>query len=258
MVMYNILKKLHGHIYSEATLSLHAFSLVILPVYFFFNFLFYTDLGSIYFTLLSFYYSLPDYDKEKGVKDLKISNMVCSMICGIISIFFRQNNIVWILFIIGNMILSTVDPFKINNFKQIVNGIIYKMNVIVEIFEIFIPIIIGFIGFLIYNEGSVVLGDKTNHIPVFHPTQILYFILFASIPYYIQSIMNIKNVIYDFIHNGFVKNVLLIVIFSILSFIIIEKFTLIHPFLLADNRHYTFYIVKDILNVFISYIFIFI
>lgn len=250
LVMFKILKKLHGHICTDAALSFHSFSLVLFPVFFFFNFLFYTDLGSVFFTLNSFYFSLPGYDKEKGVKDLSLLNMVISMINGLIAIFFRQNNIIWVLFIIGNMILSTADPLKINNFKLLLNGIIKRMNVIIQIIEVFIPLIVSFIVFLLYNGGSVVVGDKTNHIPVFHPTQMLYFILFLSIPYYVRYLTNIKNFMNEFIYNGFgfVKNMLFIVVCCILSFIVIEKFTLIHPFLLADNRHYTFYIVKDILK----------
>jgi len=41
----------------------------------------------------------------------------------------------------------------------------------------YILVLIGFIGFVIYNRG-IVVGDKSNHQVSFHPTQLLYFSLF--------------------------------------------------------------------------------
>lgn len=91
-----------------------------LPIYYFFNFLYYTDLGSVYFVLLSFYYSLLSYDKEEGYKKINYNRLILSLLFGCVAVLFRQNNIIWLAFIFGNLILSIIDPFKISTVMQLV------------------------------------------------------------------------------------------------------------------------------------------
>ncbi|KAJ2475133.1 glucosyltransferase, partial [Coemansia sp. RSA 2320] len=61
-------------------------------------------------------------------------------------------------------------------------------------------------------NGGIVLGDKANHEPVLHIPQMLYFYA------YVVAAMAAC----------------------------IQRYTIEHPFLLSDNRHYPFYLWKDI------------
>ena len=108
------------------------------------------------------------------------------------------------------------------------------------------------------------IGDKSNHVATLHLAQLLYlwpYITFFSIPltypYLLQAISAIfamlttvfsleGNLIFKrkkilprpLVAGGFLGIALLIVRFS----------TVIHPFTLADNRHYTFYVFRLLLR----------
>lgn len=111
-------------------------------------------------------------------------------------------------------------------------------------------IVIGlFVLFVVFlNNGNIVVGDHSAHLPRFHPMQLCYFMIFTlvfSLPWslsesYLKTQMS-KSVTTYF--HEIIKNVskkvfiaLLIVTSSLVYFN-----TIAHPYLLADNRHYTFY-----------------
>lgn len=84
---------------------------------------------------------------------------------------------------------------------------------------------------------------------VFHPNQLLYLSLFciANFPItlgeYLSSIGNFFQRIY------ISRHALAAYLFLLsLSIILVDQFTLVHPFILADNRHYTFYIYRYMLK----------
>ena len=100
-----------------------------------------------------------------------------------------------------------------------------------------------FMIFIYQNEG-VVMGDKEHHPLTLHPAMILHqvaaiFICTAplTLPASIQS-GNTLKVLFSWRF--------LLCTFS--CFLIIEYGCLSHPFLLADNRHYMFYIWKRLLS----------
>lgn len=93
-----------------------------------------------------------------------------------------------------------------------------------------------FVLFVYLNEG-IVVGDKTAHVPGVHIPQIFYFSLFICIfmwPYLLSKILDFLQVIMKWKFTI----VTLVIIFSV----IVYCNTIVHPYLLADNRHYTFYI----------------
>jgi alpha-1,2-glucosyltransferase len=99
-----------------------------------------------------------------------------------------------------------------------------------------------FVAFLVVNEG-IVVGDRTAHQVNFHPTQILYFCAFTlalTAPYQVTKLSRFL---------GFVrKNLLLSAVCLAGMALTVHYFTLAHPYLLADNRHYTFYIWRRLIN----------
>lgn len=94
---------------------------------------------------------------------------------------------------------------------------------------------VSFLYFIFSNNG-IVVGDRDAHHSTIHLPQILYFSLFYVIftwPYIISDIIPFAKHIMS--RRTFFLTALLFSIFAVYST------TVVHPYLLADNRHYTFY-----------------
>ncbi|KAK1836879.1 glycosyltransferase [Podospora conica] len=119
-----------------------------------------------------------------------------------------------------------------------------------------LTILFLFASFVAWN-GGVVLGDKTNHIATLHLPQTLYlfpFLAFFSFPLLLPSLLSplrtlsrlftgrptppgttaSQTVYYAPYH----------LLTTLLSLLAVKHNTIIHPFTLADNRHYMFYIFR--------------
>lgn len=90
--------------------------------------------------------------------------------------------------------------------------------------------------FVFLNNG-IVVGDRTAHKATIHLPQLFYFSLFCLFfawPFFIGEIRSfyrfIKLYTYSF------------VIAIIVCLVIVYFNTLVHPYMLADNRHYLFYV----------------
>ncbi|KAK6244875.1 hypothetical protein QUC31_011284 [Theobroma cacao] len=115
-------------------------------------------------------------------------------------------------------------------------------------FSPFFFVLLAFVGFLICN-GSVVLGAKEAHTVSPHFAQIMYFsivsALFAAPLHF--TIGQALDLFWSFWKNrllGFFLGFLALIA-SLLS---VHFFSIAHPYLLADNRHYTFYLWRKIIN----------
>ncbi len=88
---------------------MNSITITLFPLNYFFQFLYYTDVGSTFFTLLAYYYNLK-------------SRHYLTLIFGIISILFRQTNIIWILFFLMLFLLNEINELikkkKFNNSKN--------------------------------------------------------------------------------------------------------------------------------------------
>lgn len=104
----------------------------------------------------------------------------------------------------------------------------------------FIFTLLTFAFFVFVNKG-IVVGDKKNHEASLHLVQIFYFASFAcffSLPSFIFAPKKLKNLL-TWLRSTY--KILFLVALP-LSCVVIRNFTYEHPFLLADNRHYTFYL----------------
>lgn len=98
---------------------------------------------------------------------------------------------------------------------------------------------IGFIIFFIMNGNSIVVGDHLAHPPVFHFMQICYFLIFLC--FNSAPLLLLSSKTYQCL--GFIIRKPHKLLPSCLIFTCcVYFFTLQHPYLLADNRHITFYI----------------
>ncbi|KAJ3294187.1 glucosyltransferase [Rhizoclosmatium sp. JEL0117] len=223
-----------------------ALTISFFPISYFFHFLYYTDSGSTFFTLLAFLWSLEDWH-------------IGSAAASLVAMTFRQTNVIWMLFGAGTAVIrvlsdkkNPVTKGKLStelSFTSLFSLITLSINHLIYLIPILWPYIsaLGFFaGFIVWN-GGIVLGDKTNHIAQLHVVQLFYFSAFSA--FFLAPTINIPAKLKNFSAlirrslkspTGFVTLAAL----PVLAYIIISKFTIEHPFLLADNRHYTFYLWK--------------
>ena len=231
-----------------ATLS--GLSMSLFPILYFFNFLYYTDLGSTFFVLFAYLLHLHNYHKSSAV-------------VGAMSVLFRQTNIVWVVFmgwvsgypvLVGEKRsarseLNLKTNFKANlqfvlkpasnfNFKPLANLFVDVVGIVWP----YLVVVVAFASFLVLN-GGIVLGAKSDHEAGFHLCQILYFSLFSFA--FLLPVLPIYKVLREF--STFCRRTKkAIIMFLILTLLVIHFTTTTHRYLISDNRHYTFYVWKNI------------
>ncbi|XP_063304135.1 dol-P-Glc:Glc(2)Man(9)GlcNAc(2)-PP-Dol alpha-1,2-glucosyltransferase [Pelobates fuscus] len=251
-LVYLIFCQVHfKHKVSSFRKILSALNLYLFPTLYFFTFLYYTDSGSTFFVLFTYLMCL--YGNHKS-----------AALLGFCAFCFRQTNIIWIIFCAGNVIADELTKarnihMKKKDEKPVEKGTIFEFaDIIIFILRYmlsfknvltllvltwpYVILVIAFLGFLVVN-GGIVVGDKSNHEVCFHFPQLFYFFAFTlvfSFPHLI-SLQKKK----DFI-KALKRHCCLYIAIACISLFLIWKFTYVHQYLIADNRHYTFYIWKKI------------
>lgn len=214
-------------------------SLMCFPLLACYYYLYYTDVWSTIFILesLTLAINLPFGES---------TSIWLSAICGLISCIFRQTNIVWNFFIMivvverRALILKDFNNLKFNNYLKL---FIYAVE---NFKQLVFPYLVNFVlfGIFVICNRSLTLGDKDNHVAGLHMVQMFYcimFISFFSFPIWFSQ-MGLKYYCFR------VQRKLIRTLFELFAIImVIRFFTVVHPFLLADNRHYTFYLFKKII-----------
>ncbi|KAG0232022.1 glucosyltransferase [Actinomortierella wolfii] len=169
---------------------------LLFPLTWFFNFLYYTDGGSTTFVLVSWLAAL------KGKHSLSALGLI-------IALSFRQTNIIWALFILGTSLLNIATPEERRRFDPQASTITSPLDVLTAV--------LGFVEVLLKHLGLTIA---------------------TSSPY--LGLLAIFGI--------FVKwNGGIVLAFAAFVTWAVYSFTYVHPFLLADNRHYTFYITRILL-----------
>lgn len=92
-----------------------------------------------------------------------------------------------------------------------------------------------FAAFIVLNKG-IVVGDRENHMPVMHTSQLLHLSLVLSI--YLPVSWKALKSTFRALSAGITLILVSLIVISL------ELGWFEHPFLLSDNRHYTFYLWK--------------
>ncbi|KAG2117937.1 glucosyltransferase [Suillus discolor] len=226
----------------KLTPSIEAVVLSSFPIAWFFGFLYYTEVPSLVSVLCTVVAATQNKHWLAGL-------------LGIVSCLFRQNNVIWVLYAYAASQLM----------RDFIRSIMSAPKALPELLPAFVPyavVLALFGGFVIWNDG-IVLGDKSNHVPSFHVPQLYYFIAFATIigwPAVLCGEGGPLKIATDVILRmfGSKRRILLTAIISIFMGITIQRFTIHHPFLLSDNRHFTFYIWRRVfmLHAAVPYLFI--
>lgn len=204
-----------------------------LPPLWFFGFLYYTDMLGVWTILMSF----AAMENQRHVQ---------ASFFGLGSLFFRQTNIIWLMFIVGVAVVRemqhlaqvprhvTPPIFDLGFYRSIWTRLLQTVAP-------YAPVFFAFAAYIVWNDGAIVLGDKSHHEVTFHAAQVGYFFAFAlafSWP-----------VLLPFARRRWRKvHMCVAALFLAVGYFGVRYGTIVHPFLLADNRHYTFYIWRRLIN----------
>ncbi|KAM2983662.1 hypothetical protein FF2_009557 [Malus domestica] len=122
-----------------------------------------------------------------------------------------------------------------------------KLELLVS-FSPFILVLAAFIAFVQWN-GSVVLGAKDAHAVSPHFAQIMYFGLFSALA--MAPMLFILSQTVDLFRSMWKNKFLTFIQISLAlgaGFIAVHFFSIAHPYLLADNRHYPFYLWRKVIK----------
>lgn len=219
-------------------LLLISLSLSMLPTLFFFNSLYYTDPGSLFFVLLCYLLSINEFH-------------FLSASSGMVSILFRQTNIVWVFYAACLVVLHSfnnqIDSMRARQVKPTIRDCLLDNRFQIDLATKCSPyILVGltFITFLYVNQG-IVIGDKEAHQMQLHFAQILYFLGFFTIfsSSLFMRLTIVKQYLYFALRNPLLNATGFMVVMCLIKF---GRYA--HPYLLADNRHLTFYLWRRVLD----------
>ncbi|KAM0853782.1 hypothetical protein ACQ4PT_050850 [Festuca glaucescens] len=115
-------------------------------------------------------------------------------------------------------------------------------------FTPFAIVLVVFVAFIIWN-GGIVLGAKEAHVVSPHFAQFLYFGLVSAaslLPLHFTP-RRVSELFRGCAKNKTSSSLAMLVALG-LSFVAVHFFSIAHPYLLADNRHYTFYIWRKVIQ----------
>ncbi|CAG9558115.1 unnamed protein product [Danaus chrysippus] len=263
----SILKFIYGNQNdNQCKVIFQALNLALLPPLYFFSHVYYTETLSL--LLLLMFSTLCFINKSKYL----------IFIFGVLSVLMRQTNIAWIAMVFGfkvlnilirssrvfgnnylrntmlskrSLIARDIDTSKLKRYYGLTDVYIalkyhlptfftnsFQFITTMDWFLIVqqLMIMILYVVFVFIN-GSFVVGDKDSHTPTLHLPQMLYFLLFYGVfgvPYVLRKLLSTLKLLY--------RNKLLFVLIACVFLVVVHYNTIVHPCIVADNRHYTFYI----------------
>mmetsp|Transcript_27948 Transcript_27948/g.46954 ORF Transcript_27948/g.46954 Transcript_27948/m.46954 type:complete len:511 (-) Transcript_27948:144-1676(-) len=180
--------------------------------------------------------------------------------CATLCLFARQTNAVWLMFIAGTRMLHLLEQGGAIKDDSISAS--HVIHFIVQLWQnkfyllrhtgAFLLPVVGFLVFIYYN-GSIVLGDKEHHEPVFHLAMLVHMLCISSV---LISPVIVDQYVIDanksqFLLKHWADHLVTgggIVLCLLVTYVALMYFSYDHPFLQADNRHYTFYIWRRLLT----------
>ncbi|XP_047960646.1 dol-P-Glc:Glc(2)Man(9)GlcNAc(2)-PP-Dol alpha-1,2-glucosyltransferase isoform X1 [Salvia hispanica] len=152
-----------------------------------------------------------------------------------------------------NLAVETLNPMVHSSglLDEIYSIVLVSWNHLLEISVLLSPFLMvfaAFIAFVCWN-GSIVLGAKDAHTVSPHFSQFLYYGVVSSLftfPVHF-SFGQASTLSHQLLKNrllGFFQGFMALA----LAFLSVKFFSIAHPYLLADNRHYPFYLWRKVIN----------
>jgi len=276
IAVLKLLRKIYSELPESESVALVAASILFFPPLYFYNFMFYTDTISLFWVLMTYIAAI---NARLGKPNSPMPGRMTAFF-GTLAILCRQTNIVWLFFAVVHTSLlpqrAEIDlkqwrqdrsdatarpdvielgmqeesprPFELGWRPELahVKSVLFsppRLGSILINHAASLLVALAFVAFVYWN-GGVVVGDREHHVPVKHWAQFLYwtaFVLFGlCMPSLIVHVVNCR----ERYRSGrkFAKLVLAFISLSALSWWIVKNFTYVHEFILADNRHFIFYI----------------
>ena len=251
-----------------------ALNIALFPPLFFFSGLYYTDVLSTLVVLASY----STYLSQRRSPNSLLSTILTINI-GVLALLFRQTNIFWVaVFPAGLAVIDTLKehddvfdfPVEDAGLRKYFAFLLYLPRDIlmkrpVPVIKAVLPYVtlLGlFAGFVIWN-GGVVLGDKSAHVATVHIPQMLYlwpYMVFFSAPVVLPMLLRpvapalpkqARGLVEGYLSGSAAwsgPGVVVAVLFNAFALAAVHFNTIVHPYTLADNRHYVFYVFRIILR----------
>lgn len=251
--------------------SLAALTAVHLPVLWFSSALYYTDAASCASVLLLFCLADPlalsRVRRSEGVAITQQLMQFPILLVGGVSLLLRQTNICWqlLLFLLSAArVAMQLDlcaqpvplPVREYSFGAVVRSLLFcpfahQIRFAYTLFRqcwAYITLGCWFVAFVFWNGGSVVLGDRDAHRPKLHLAQPLYLLAFAAAAVLPQLLHRVDRPAIRRLSQWALQHKSLVALAFLAAAGCVHFGTLAHRYLLADNRHYTFYLWKNVLS----------
>eukprot|EP01012_Entosiphon_sulcatum_P004794 TRINITY_DN11988_c0_g2_i2.p1 TRINITY_DN11988_c0_g2~~TRINITY_DN11988_c0_g2_i2.p1 ORF type:complete len:374 (-),score=40.24 TRINITY_DN11988_c0_g2_i2:23-1144(-) len=224
---------------NKGTAILRSLSFSLLPVLYFFVFLFYTDVLSTLLLALMFYCA------PHGTR-----NYVPSALFAAAAVATRQTNIVWAFYLAATHFFVRLGQSSERKTKKQRVSALFSLSHVFTTVQPLAPFVflgVGFVAFVKWNNG-IVLGDKSNHVVVQHWAQVVYFFAFlCSSPF--QSLCTLLRFLREIrSKHAPVKTLCALVMWCVVATYWLHRYTYAHLFVLSDNRHFPFYLWRRVLS----------
>jgi alpha-1,2-glucosyltransferase len=249
-----LLRELHPRM-PAARAVLGACALGALPTHFFFAFLWYTDVASLFLVLSAYWLALRRHYWSSAATS-------CA------ALLFRQTNGVWAAFILGDAVLRSHPRRALHRgaadlgdwsvaavakgVRAATTGALWspgpRGGAPRAVLALALPVVALAVFVVHYNGGRIALGDVANHTPCLHWAQLAYFVAFAAafrFPLLPAALGALRNAL----RGARVARCVACAAAALGALGAAVHFgSFEHPFTLSDNRHYTFYIWKRVLG----------
>ncbi|KAJ4455888.1 hypothetical protein; 2-glucosyltransferase ALG10-A [Paratrimastix pyriformis] len=210
------------------------------PVGFLYYFVYYTDAGALFWLLMGHYL----LTKNRPF----LSALACAA-----AVLFRQTSIVWVAYIAADHLLSDLESDLPECANLSLQGVFarfadllrcaWKIKIyLVKRYWGHVAVGIGFVLFVFLN-GSLVVGDKEHHVAGVSFAQLLYFSLFVCLafgPLLVPLLIRAWK--------GFIRSPRHFVALVVCIHLCLTFGSVIHPYMLADNRHLSFALWKNVIR----------
>ena len=224
-----------------------ALSVMCLPWLFFYSQLFYTDTTGVAFLLLCRYFMQRSSQISEYNERSSVWFSVLATLSGAYAVFCRQINVLWVGMIATQSLYADLQEIRLNKTKNKYGSPAYSRRYAKVLVAKYLPhcgLGLSFAAFVCSN-GGVAVGDHSNHQPALHLAQVFYLALFVCVPLSVCYLVSLMTEINSKRKTrwGF-RWTSIIVLLATLTLLLagaLKYFVIAHPFLLADNRHYSFY-----------------
>ena len=229
-----------------------ALQFALFPVHLFYVPLYYTDAFSTFTVLLVAHCAMGQAGVARRPSSALVSSPLPQFAAAAVSVLARQTNVLWVAFIAGYVLVrralassstgsAHTSPGSLAaGVEQLLRWVAANCPLVVQMLWPYAVVGAAFAAFLVWNGGSVVVGDRSNHATTVHLGQLLHFAAFTAA--FLSCRLVVDGSLAPSLGRWSVSAVGVAVGTAAAVAAVLRWATFAHPFLLADNRHVTFHV----------------